>query len=297
MKEVWPSMVFAFPVGIYAGASVLAAVPASQSAFSGMFVAMLILAVLSAFPYESIQRWTAVTELVAAVLIVGALYFALDFGVQLLAGSLLAVPALLVGYSVRPGPLGWRLFAFGLALTVGLGLLAAAQGIVTAGAVLSAGAFIHEFFSLLGAQAMGLYGVLTATGGTLPLRDFFDPDFVLLSSLAAAALLFTSLRPQSAWGELLPAAGTMPSPLPNEYAPEEIGPEAANALAGRSLPEPAASLPPGVPGLVGGCLAAVIAVVAAFAVPGIALLLIAVGVVAALAFSIAVMRRTLPHQP
>ncbi len=297
MREVWPSMVLAFPVAIYAGAKVLGSAPASQAGFAGMFVVMLILAILSAFPYERVLLWAAGAQLFATAFILGALYFALGFGVQLLAGSLLAAPALLVGYSVRPGPLGWRLFAFAFALAIGLGLLAADQGLTSSGVVVSAGELIREFISLNITQALGLYGLLASTGGVIPLRDFFDPDFIVLAAIAGAGLLFTSLRPQTAWGDLLPSAGAMTSFLAMEEAPVDLGPDLASTLEGRSAPEPASGIPPGVPGLLGGCLAAVLAIAAAFVSPGVTLLLIATGVVAALGFTIAVMRRTLPAHP
>jgi hypothetical protein len=259
-----------------------------------MFILMFILAVLSAVADERLLFWSSIGQLVATVSIVGTLYFAIGFGVQLLAGSLLAAPALLVAYAVRPGPLGGRLFAFALALTVGLGLLATLEALTNAGVVVAGGEYVREFIYLNVTQAQGLYAVLTATTGTLPLRDFFDPDYVVLAAFAIVGFLFTSLRPQTAWGDNLPAAGDSPPAPSEEEVPVDVSPDLAAALADRSVPEPAVGVPPGMPALLGGCLAAVLVVAAAFVSPGTTLLLVSLGVVLSLGFTIGVMRRTLP---
>jgi hypothetical protein len=291
MKEVWPSMLLAFPFTVYVGARVLGAVSASQGAFWGMFVTMFVLSVLSVVPNERLFEWTSVVELIATIGIVGGLYFDINFGSQLLAGGLLASPALLVGFSVRPGPLGGKLFAFALALTDGLGLLATVVALTNAGVAVSGGEFTREFIYLNVTQGQGLYALLASTTGSLPLMNFFDPDYVVLAAIAAAGLLLASLRPQTAWGDLLPAAGTGSTDTSREETPMDVGPELIAALSDRSLPEPAAGVPPGIPALLGGCVAAAFVVVAAYASPKATLLLIVIGILVTLGFTIAVMRR------
>jgi len=294
MREVWPSILLAFPVTLYVGAVVLESVPASDGLFSGMFVALFLLAVLAALPVEPLRLWAPVAQLVLTGVMLGALYLASGWGVELLAGSILASPALLVSYSVRPGAPGWRLFGFALALTEGLGLLAVTQTLTAAGVVVTGREFVHEFISLFVTQGAGLYGLLASSGGALPLRDFFDPDYVVLAAIAAAGLLFTSLRPQTAWGELLPAPGGTPSPPPIVGAPSDVGPELAAVLADRSSPEPAEDLPPGLPSLLGGGIAAALMVGVAFFSPGITLVMLAAGVVVALGITIGLMLRPRP---
>ena len=297
MKELWPSILFAFPVTIYIGVKVLASVPGTQAAFGGMFVLMFLLAVMSAVPNERLLLWSSIAQLLATLTILAGLYFALDFGVQLLAGSLLAAPALLVSYAMRPGPPGGRLFSIALALTVGLGLLATLEALVTSNVVVSAGEFVREFIFLNVTQAQGVYALLSSTTSSLPLRDFFDPDYVVLAGIAIVGFLITSLRPQTAWGDDLPAAGVAIPDASALEVPVDLGLEIEAALVDRSLPEPAVGVPPGMPALFGGCVAAVLVVVAAFGTPGITLLLVSLGVALSLAFTLAVMRRTLPATP
>jgi hypothetical protein len=298
MKEVWPSILFAFPFTVYVGVKVLGSVPGSDAGFGGMFVTMFLLAVLAAVPNDRLLLWASGAQMAATLSILLALYFAFDFGVDLLAGSLLAAPALLMSYSVRPGPLGWRLLGFALALTIGLTALATNFALTGGHVVVTGGEFVREFVFLIITQIQGIYAILTGVAGSLPLRDFFDPDYVVFGAIAVAGLLLTSLRPQTAWGDLLPAAGS-----PGEAGPDpdaalpDLGPDLSAALAGRSWPEPAPPVPPGVPALLGGCMAALLAVAAAYVNPGATLVLIASGIVVFFGFTIAVMRRTLPARP
>lgn len=293
MKDVWPSMLFAFPLALYVGIKVAAAVPGPLGAFPAMFGLMFVLAVISAVPNERLSLWSSVIEVAATLSILVALYFDVGYGVQLLAGTLLAAPVLLLSYAVRPGPLGGRLFAFALALTVGLGLLATLEALTTASVVVAGGEFVREFVYLNVTQAQGLYGLLSATPGALPLRDLFDPDYVVLAAIAIIGFLFATLRPQTAWGDDLPAAGASIPDAGEEGAPADLPPDLVSALVARSIPEPAVGVPPGMPALLGACVAAVLVVAAAFASPTTTLMLVSAGIVLSLGVTFAVMRRTL----
>jgi len=295
MKEVWPSLLLAFPVTLYIGVVVLGSLPSTEGVFGGMFVVMLLLAVLSALPFEPIHLWASVVLLGSTIVVLGALYLATGFGIELLAGSLLASPALLMGYATRPGGLGWRLLAFAVALTEGIGMLSAARALTTAVVPVTGAEFIREFVSLNITQITGLQGLLMSSGAPLPLRDFFDPVYVILAAIATAGILFTSLRPQTAWGEPLPAAGATSPASEVVHPPFDLGPDLEAALLERSSPQPAfGGWPPGVLALLGGCGAAVLVVAAAFLDPGLTLGLLAVGIVVGLASTIVVMRRPLP---
>lgn len=294
MKEVWPSMILAFPAALYVGGFVLGSVAPGDLAFSGMFVVMALLAVVSTFPYEPIRLWASIGLFASIGVTLLALFLAMGTGVDLLAGSLLASPVLLVSYSVRPGSLGWRLMAFAVALTEGLGLLASDTALTAPGIVVSGAAFVHEFVALNLTQATGLGGLLMSTGGALPLRDFFDPVFVILASIAAAGILIPALRPQTAWGEALPAAGAPSSLSPTTGEAVVLDPDIEAALEDRSEPGSATQgLPPGFSSLIYGSAAAALVVGVATVDPGLSLGTLVAVVVTAFGASMALLRRPL----
>ncbi|MCI4347313.1 MAG: hypothetical protein L3J97_01675 [Thermoplasmata archaeon] len=297
MREFWPSMLLTFPVTVYVGAVVLGVVPSSDTTFTGTFVAMLFLAILSTLPSESIHLGATVGLLGLSVSVIAVLYLAPAIGVELLAGSLLALPALLVSYAVRPGPLGWRLVAFGVALTEGLALLATEVALTAAKVVVAGDQFVREFVFLNVTQLRGIEGLLASSGGALPLRDVFDPVFVVLAAIAAAGLLIPALRPQTAWDNPLPTAGDPPAWGEVKAREVDLGGALAAALEERSSPEPASrGLPPGFSPLLCGSVAAVLLVAVAFLSPGLTFPLLVAGIIPALAATLALMRRPIPER-
>ncbi|MCI4352731.1 MAG: hypothetical protein L3K14_05005 [Thermoplasmata archaeon] len=294
MKEFWPSVLLTFPVTVYVGAVVLGSVPSSDPAFTGTFVVMLILAILSTLPFEPIHLGATAGLLGFSFAVLALLYLLPATGVEVLAGSLLAVPALLVSYAVRPGPLGWRLMAFAVALTEGLALLATDVAMTSAQATFAGGEFIREFGSLNVTQVEGLGGLLASSGGSLPLRDVFDPVYVVLAGIAVAGILIPVLRPQTAWDEPLPTAAAPPVTRERTTREVDLGAAFAAVLEERSSPEPASGvIPPGLPPLLVGSAAAGLVVAVAFLTPGLTLPLLVAGIVVALAATIALVRRPL----
>lgn len=295
MREVWPGLFLAFPLAIYVGAVTVASVPSSEDLLTAMFVVLLGLALVAAVPEERLHTASSVALLGVTAGVVGVLFAAPAIGVDLLAASLLATPALILTYCVRPGSLGWRLFGFGVALTDGVGLLAADGALNAVGTPISGAGFVREFVSLNVVQLEGLAGVLNSTGGLLPLRDFFDPIFVVLAAVAAVGLFVPSLRPQSAWGEMFSTAFSSAPPPSSEGPILGLGAALETALRQRSVPQPALTgVAPGLLPLVGGCGVGALLVVLAFLSPGASLVLVTVGILLALSVTIAVMRRPLP---
>lgn len=285
MREPILAALFAFPVAIYVGVVTLASVAGGNPVFLGTFALTFALSVATVVQRGRV-RSTATTALIAVGLAsAGALVLGVG-GVDLYAGLLVAVPGLLVAYAVQPDlPVGWRIFALALALGTGLALLATRAALLAADLPATGPNFLGTFGTVVYAQASGLYALLQGTAASLPLRDLYDPAFILLGAVAAVGVFVPVLRPTTAWDEPLPTdlERARWSPDAGEEGAAELGPSLASALEHRSIPEsPAGGLPPGVVALAVATVAAGLVVALEFELPQWTLIAVAAGVMAAL---------------
>ena len=296
MKEVWPATMLAFPPMLYVGAVVLGSAPTASPWFATLFVVTFLLAILSTFPDPRVRVGTTAALLLLALVAVGALVSG-GVGADLIAGILLASPALLLSLALTPdAALSVRFMALALALLDGLELLAARLVVLLSPLAFTGRSFLAAFASVNVTQLQGLAGLLSSTGGPLPIRDTFDPVYVVLAGISAAGVLIPMLRPQTAAGVLLPTEDfRRPSTEEKPSESIEFEPSLAADLADRSLSEPPSSgFPPGLPPLVAGSVAAAGVIGLAFFAPGAALLVLVSGLLGSLAVAILVMRRAYP---
>ena len=296
MRELWPAILLAFPPMLYVGAVVLGSAPTASAAFAGLFVITFFLAVLSTLPDRRVRVGTTGAFILLAAVALGS-SVAGRVGADVLAGVLLASPALLLSFAVLPeGTLALRLTALGLALLDGLALLAARGAVLLSALPLTGRSFLAAFVAANVDQVKGLIGLLSSAGGALPLRDTFDPVYIVLAGISAVGVLIPMLRPEDAWGAALPVEGNPPAGAgPSEAT--DLDPALAEELASRSQPEPPVGLPPGIPALVSGSVAAVGVVSLAFVAPTVPLLVLVVLLLAGLFAAIAASRRSHPSPP
>jgi len=217
-------------------------------------------------------------------------------GPELAAGVLVGLPWILVSYVARPrAPLVHRFAAYGLAVTWGLLLLAAAQPLLNAP---DASGFVTGFFTVVTDQGQVFGGLLTGSATPpLPVHDLFDPAYAALTGLSVLGLLLVTVRPQTGKQIPLPVAvhayretgadREMTTPYGFSAAQQTVFRE-------RSTTEPPfVTWPPGLVPVFFGAAAAGAFLVAAYYLPTWAVLATTVGLVAAVVALLLLVER--PH--
>lgn len=186
---------------VYVAAAVLSSLTTGAVGVGTMLVATLVVAGLfaSGVRLRAVGVWLAIALVGATVL---ALADPNDFGTtggELAAGLFLGVPLIGVAWVGRGRePLGYRLVAYGLALTWGLALLAARGSAAGSTGSFSGSAFAAAFYTVTTDQVTGLGGLVTGEGYTsLPLHSLFDPVYAALAGVSLLGLLLLTVRPQT----------------------------------------------------------------------------------------------------
>jgi hypothetical protein len=212
------------------------------------------------------------------LLLAAALATSSPAGTDLFLGILVGVPWILAGYVARPtSSVGLRFIAYGVALTLGLLLLATPASLAAASGTVSSGTFLHGFGTLTVDQGSVLGGFSTgAAAPTIPLQSFFDPVFTALTAVAVLGLLLVTVRPQTGRGVPLPMALRVRRESATERAlSPAYGFSAAQEAVffERSAPEPPVTAwPPGLASVLAGAVGASAFLIAAYSEPFFAIL-------------------------
>jgi hypothetical protein len=276
---------------LYVAALVLPMFPRSDLGVYFAFGTCVAIALILGLGGATGQLIAVVLDLLLVVLVLLALADVATFGdlaSQLTAGVLVGLPFLVsaLAWRERPG-LAHRTVALALAITVGTALLAARVTVLDSTGVPSATSFVQAFFTSNLNQLEGLAAIAAGLGGpNLPLRAGFDANFAGLCAFAVGGVLLLALRPRTGSEEKLPIAARI------EFA--RVRPDVdrllpfsepqRRAFESRSTTQPpTGAWPPGLDAIVLGSLVGCGFLGVACATPLYAPLVLAAGVVAALA--------------
>jgi len=195
------------------------------------------------------------------------------YGPAIFVGLLVGVPWMLVGFVARSAShVGARFVTFGLAVSWGLLLLAAAPGAIGTGGSAVASSYLSQLAATFVDQFRVFGGLLPGAAiPPLPVNQFFDPTYAFLVAVAIGGLLLVTIRPQTGARSPLPVA------VRGYHAPEaereltgSYGFSAAQQAVFRERSTgdvPLATWPPGLEPVFFGAAAAGTVLLAAFLVP------------------------------
>jgi hypothetical protein len=266
----------------------------SRSALPAVLVPLVSCALIGTYSSVSVRYPDVLVGIVVgffAVLAV-ATGVAGALGWELGLGLLTGMPWLLVGYDARPeARLGLRFVALGVAVTIGLGLLAARSYLAMPGGSASARTVLGAVYTVFAVQSNVLVDLISGTAlPSLPLVEFFDPVYAGLLAAGLLGLCLVSVRPQTGTGRWLPLS----IPFRDEPADVRTLPTAYGfsgrqraVFSERTVPEPPLTAwPPGLVSVLGGAVGAGVFLLIAYAEPFRALLALVVALLGVAAVAV-----------